>query len=73
MSKTNEIEVVENVAETAAQSGLTRNQKVGIIVGATVLTGGLAYLGYRLFKHLKARRAANANANPEPVSEPVQE
>lgn len=57
----NEIEVMEN----AARTGLTRNQKVGIIVGATVLTGGLAYLGYRLYKGIKARKAAKASKVPE--------
>ena len=61
----NEIEVMENVAETAARTGLTRNQKVSVIVGATVLTGGLAYLGYRLYKGIKARKAAKASEHSE--------
>lgn len=69
----NEIEVMENVAETAAHTGLTRNQKVGIIVGATVLTGGLAYLGYRLFKGVKARKAAKPKANKRSKQEEVHE
>lgn len=61
----NEIKVMENVAETAARTGLTRNQKVGIIVGATIVTGGLAYLGYRLYKGIKARKAAKVSARFE--------
>lgn len=67
----NEIEVMENVAEKAAQTGLTRNQKVGIIVGATVLTGGVAYGVYRLVKFLKARKAAASSeaSKPEEVHE----
>jgi len=68
----NEVEVMENVAETAAHTGLTRNQKVGIIVvGATVLTGGLAYLGYRLFKGIKARKAAKPKATKRSKQEEV--
>lgn len=69
----NEIEVMENVAETAAHTGLTRNQKVGIIVGATVVTGGLAYLGYRLYKGIKARKAAKPKATKRSKQEEVHE
>lgn len=56
----NEIKVVEEVAEGAAQHGLTNGQKVGVIAAATVLTGGLAYGVYRLVKHVKAKKAAKA-------------
>lgn len=53
----NEVQVLEEATEMAARSGLTRNQKVGIVVGATVLTAGAAYGIYRLVKFVKAKRA----------------
>lgn len=54
----NEVQVLEGAAEVATHSGLTRNQKVGIVAGATVLTAGAAYGIYRLVKFIKARKAA---------------
>lgn len=69
--KTNEIQAVEGVAEATARSGLTRNQKVGIIIAASVLSAGVAYGVYRLVKFLQARHSANANETP--AETPVQE
>lgn len=66
MLKNNEVQVVEEVAEATAESGLTRNQKVAIGVGATVLTAGLAYGIYRLVKFIKARKAAKASDESTP-------
>lgn len=60
MLENNEVQAVENVAEAAVASGLTRNQKVAFCVAATVLTGGVAYGIYRLVKFAKARKAAKA-------------
>lgn len=60
MLENNEVQVVEEVAEAAVASGLTRNQKVAFGVAATVLTGGVAYGIYRLVKFVKARKAAKA-------------
>lgn len=57
---------VQNIGEVAAATGLSRNQKVGIIVGATVLTAGAAYGVYRLVKWLKARKASKAPKTDEP-------
>lgn len=54
----NEVQVVGEATELATRSGLTRNQKVGIIAGATVLTAGAAYGIYRLVKFIKARKVA---------------
>lgn len=59
----NEIKVAEEVAEVAAQNGLTKGRKVGIIVGAALLTGALAYGVYTLvdyIKYVKAKKAAKA-------------
>lgn len=65
----NEIEAMENVAGTTARTGLTGKQKAGIIICATVLTCGLAYLGYRIFKGAKARKAAKELSKQEEVHE----
>lgn len=61
MLKNNEVQVVEEVAEATAESGLTRNQKVAIGIGATVLTAGVAYGIFRLVKFIKARKAAKSS------------
>lgn len=61
MLKNNEVQVVEEVAEATVKSGLTRNQKVAVGIGATVLTGGIAYGLYRLVRFVKARKAAKAS------------
>ena len=61
MLDNNEVQVVEEVAEATAKSGLTRNQKVAIGIGATVLTAGVAYGIFRLVKFIKARKAAKAS------------
>lgn len=63
MSK--ELQVAEAVTETAVTTGLTRNQKVGIIVGASVLTAGAAYGIYRLVKFIRAKKAAKGESAPE--------
>lgn len=68
----NEIKVMEEVAETTATSGLTRNQKVGIVVAASVLTAGVAYGVFRLVKFLKARKA-NKEHDSSFQENPVQE
>ena len=60
MLENNEVQAVENVAEAAVASGLTRNQKVAFGIAATILTGGVAYGIYRLVKSVKARKAAKA-------------
>lgn len=66
MLENNEVQVVEEVAEAAATSGLTRNQKVAFGIAATVLTGGIAYGIYRLVKFVKARKAAKASEESTP-------
>lgn len=60
MLKNNEVQVVENGAEAAVASGLTKNQKVAFGVTVTVLTAGVAYAIYRLVKFAKTRKAAKA-------------
>ena len=60
MLENNEVQAVENVAEAAVTSGLTRNQKVAFGVAATVLTCGIAYGIYRLVKFVKAKKTAKA-------------
>ena len=60
MLENNEVQAVENVAEAAVASGLTRNQKVAFGIAATILTGGVAYGIYRLVKFAKARKAEKA-------------
>ena len=60
MLENNEVQAVENVAEAAVASGLTRNQKVAFGIAATVLTCGVAYGIYRLVKFAKARKAEKA-------------
>lgn len=66
MLENNEVQVVEEVAEAAVTSGLTRNQKVAFGIAATVLTGGIAYGIYRLVKFVKARKAAKASEESTP-------
>lgn len=66
MLENNEVQAVENVAEAAVTSGLTRNQKVAFGVAATVLTCGIAYGIYRLVKFVKARKAAKASEESTP-------
>lgn len=66
MLENNEVQVVEEVAEAAVASGLTRNQKVAFGIAATVLTGGIAYGIYRLVKFVKARKAAKASEESTP-------
>ena len=66
MLENNEVQAVENVAEAAVTSGLTRNQKVAFGIAATVLTGGIAYGIYRLVKFVKARKAAKASEESTP-------
>lgn len=71
MLENNEVQVVDQVAEATIESGLTRNQKVAIGIGATVLTAGVAYGIFRLVKFVKARKAAKASdgSNPEVAHE----
>lgn len=71
MLENNEVQVVEEVAESAAASGLTRNQKVAFGVAAAVLTGGVAYGIYRLVKFVKTRKAAKVSE--ESVTEELHE
>lgn len=66
MLENNEVQVVEEVAEAAVTSGLTRNQKVAFGIAATVLTGGIAYGIYRLVKFVKARKAAKTSEESTP-------
>lgn len=66
MLENNEVQVVEEVAEAAVTSGLTRNQKVAFGITATVLTAGVAYGIYRLVKFVKARKAAKASEESTP-------
>lgn len=66
MLENNEVQVVEEVAEAAVTSGLTRNQKVAFGIAATVLTGGIAYGIYRLVKFVKAKKAAKASEESTP-------
>ena len=66
MLENNEVQAVENVAEAAVTSGLTRNQKVAFGIAATVLTAGVAYGIYRLVKFVKARKAAKASEESTP-------
>ena len=60
MLENNEVQVMENAAEAAVASGLTKNQKVAFGIAATVLTAGVAYGIYRLVKFVKTRKAAKA-------------
>ena len=64
MTSTNEVQVMEDVAVEAAKTGLTNGQKVGLIVAATVLSGGVAYGVIRLVKHFKNRKANQSANNP---------
>lgn len=66
MLENNEVQVVEEVAEAAVTSGLTRNQKVAFGIAATVLTGGIAYGIYRLVKFVKTKKAAKASEESTP-------
>lgn len=50
----NEVQVIK---------GLTKNQKIGIIVGATVLTAGIAYGVYCLVKFVKVKKAAKTEVH----------
>lgn len=61
----NEVQVAEEATELATRSGLTRNQKIGIILGATVLTAGIAYGVYRLVKFVKVKKAAKVGEASE--------
>lgn len=63
----NEIQVVETANEAVVRSGLSRNQKLAIIAGATVVTAGIAYGTYRLIKFLRAKRAAKKAEQAEEV------
>lgn len=63
----NEIQVMETANEAVVRSGLSRNQKIAIIAGATVATVGVAYGVYRLVKFLKAKRAAKRAEQTEEV------
>ena len=67
-----ELQTIEAANEVATVSGLTRNQKVGIVVGSVVLTAGIGYGVYRLVKFLKAKKAAKS-AEAETSSEEVHE
>lgn len=64
----NEIKVAGEVAEVAARNGLTKGQKVGVIVGATLITGALVYGVYTVVvehgKHVKAKKAVKAVTEP---------
>ena len=72
------VEETTEVLATEAATGLSRNQKIGLVVLAFALTAGVAYGGYRLVKFIGARRAAKKakpevseheeldNSNPEP-------
>lgn len=74
MLENNEVQVVEEVAEAATASGLTRNQKVAFGVAATVLTCGVAYGIYRLVKFVKSRKAEKAaKASEESTPEELHE
>lgn len=63
----NEIQVIETANEAVVRSGLSRNQKLAIGVGATVLTAGAVYGIYRLVKFLRAKRAAKKAGQTEEV------
>ena len=67
MLKNNEVQVVEEVAEATAKSGLTSTQKkvVGIVV-LSVLTAGLVALGYGIYKGVNSRKAAKASNESTP-------
>lgn len=68
-------EVVEETGEVIAET-VTANptnwKLMAFVVGATVLTGGLATAGYFGYKAWKKRKAAKANAQPV-VIEPTEE
>lgn len=69
----NEVQTTEAVVEEAvAAAGLSRNAKIGLAVGAALLTGGLSYGVYRLVKFVKSRKAAKA-ASPEQPETVVEE
>lgn len=64
-----EIQTMEDVADVAVRQGLTRGQKVGIIVAGALVTAGIGYGIYRLVGFLKARKAAKAHPEVEEVHE----
>lgn len=66
------VQVVEEATEVLAEeaaTGLTTNQKVGLVVLGTALTAGAAYGIYRLVRFIKARRAAKKAKLPAPENE----
>ena len=70
----NEVQATETVVEEAvAAAGLSRNAKIGIAVGAALLTGGLSYGVYRLVKFVRSRKAAKAASPEQPEPEVVEE
>ena len=64
-----EIQVMEEAVEATARTGLTRNQKIGIVAAAAVLTAGIGYGVYRLVKFWKTRKAAKAAVTETEVQE----
>lgn len=51
-----EVQVLDAAEEVVTNPSLSAKQK-GLIIGAAVLTGGLAIGGFFLFKYLKAKKA----------------
>jgi len=51
-----DVQVLEAAEDVVTNPGLTAKQK-GLIIGATILTGGLVIGGIFLFKKLKAKKA----------------
>ncbi len=55
-----EIEVMETAVESVANNGLTKGQKIGVLVVGTVLTGGAVLLARKFYKVYKTKKAAKA-------------
>lgn len=63
---TKDVQVLEAATtEVVSSPALSGKQKI-LMGGGIILTGGLVVLGIFLFRRLKAKRAAKANADPAP-------
>lgn len=56
------VQVVEEAVESTAKTGLSPRMRVGFIIVAAVLTAGVSVLGVKLYKGIKAKRAAKESA-----------
>lgn len=56
------VQVVEEAVESTAKAGLSPRMRAGLTIGAAVLTAGVSVLGVKLFKRIRAKKAAKESA-----------